>query len=130
MDQPVLRKPRHCFDTAPRPSHVTFDDGTRQRRNFPWAHYLEARWEYPEPETIKLTIGDVLVVIVGHRIETLYKAIADHTLSWVCAHPEYAGDAERAADSFVTEIRFLPAPAPPRRRGQTQLELGIEETGP
>lgn len=126
MEQPVLRKPRNCFDTAPRPSHVTFDDGKHERRNFPWGHYVVARWSYAEPETIKFTIGDVLVVLVGHRMEPLYKAIADHTLTWISAHPEYAGDAERAADTFATEIRFLPVPPPPRQRGQINLELGLE----
>ena len=44
MEQPVLRKPRNCFDTTPRPSHVTFDDGKHERRNFPWGHYVVARW--------------------------------------------------------------------------------------
>lgn len=126
MEQPVLRKPRHYFDTAPRPSHVTFDDGKQERRNFPWAHYVVARWAYAEPETIKFTIGDCLVLIVGHRMETLYKAIADHTLAWVCAHPNFAEDAERALDSFATEIRFLQAPVPPRRGAQIELDLGIE----
>lgn len=130
MDQPVLRKARHYFDTVPRPSHVTFDDGTQQRRNYPWAHYVEARWHYAEPDTIKVTIGDCMIVILGHRLETLYKAIADHTLAWVCAHPDYAADAERAQDSFATEIRFLQAPAPPKRRGQIELDLGLEEPSP
>ena len=126
MEQPVFRKPRQFFDTTPRPSHVTFDDGKHERRNLPWAHYVNARWHYAEPETIKLTIGDCLIVIIGHRIETLYSAIADHTLARVCAHPEYAGDADRASDSFATEIRFLEAPAPAKRKGQTEFDLGVD----
>lgn len=126
MEQPVFRKPRHYFDVAPRPSHVTFDDGKTQRRNFPWGHYVEARWDYHEPESVKVTIGDVLVVIIGHRMEPLYRAIAEHALAWVCAQPDYVGDPERAADTFATEIRFLPAPVPPKRRGQTELELGMD----
>lgn len=126
MEQPVFRKPRQFFDTTQRPSHVTFDDGTKERRNFPWAHYVDARWEYAEPETIKLTIGDWLVVIIGHRIDALFAAIADHTLSRVDAHPDFVGDAQRDADSFATEIRFLPAPAPAKRKGQIELDLGME----
>jgi hypothetical protein len=125
MEQPVFRKPRQFFDTAQRPSHVTFDDGKHERRNYPWAHYVEGRWSYGEPETIKLTIGDWLVVIMGHRIEVLYRAIADHTLAWVCAHPEFVGDADHDPDSFATEIRFLQAPAPTKRKGQIELDLDI-----
>lgn len=126
MEQPVFRKPRQYFDTTPRPSHVTFDDGKQQRRSLPWAHLVEARWDYTEPEAIKVSIGDLLVMIIGHRMEPLHKAIADHTLAWVCAHPGYAGDAEHAADTFATEIRFLPAPAPRKQRGQIELDLGME----
>ena len=126
MAQPVFRKPRQFFDTGQRPSHVTFDDGKLQRINFPWAHFVDARWHYAEPETIKLTIGDWLVVIIGHRIEILYKAIADHTLAWVCAHPEFLEDAERDPDSFATEIRFLQAPAQGKRKGQIEFDLGLE----
>ena len=126
MEQPVFRKPRQFFDTAQRPSHVTFDDGKHERLNFPWAHYVRGQWHYSEPETIKLTIGDWLVVIIGHRMEVLYRAIADHTLAGVCAHPEFAGDVDHDADSFATEIRFLQVPAPAKRKGQIELDLGIE----
>ena len=126
MDQPTFRKPRHYFDTAPRPTHVTFDDGKQQRRSLPWGHLVVARWDYAEPEAIKVIIGDLLVLILGHRLEPMHKAIADHTLTWVCAFPNYAADTERAADTFATEIRFLPAPAPRKQRGQIELELGME----
>ena len=35
----------------------------RRKRNVPGGHYLEARWDYEEPETIYLTLGEWLVVI-------------------------------------------------------------------
>lgn len=126
MDQPVFRKPRQFFDTSQRPSHVTFDDGKLERLNLPWAHYLDGRWSYAEPDTIKVTIGDWLVVITGHRLEALYAAIAAHTLSGVCAHPEFLEDAEHDADSFATEIRFQKAPSATKQRGQIEFDLGIE----
>ena len=126
MEQPIFRKPRQYFETTQRPSHVTFDDGKQLRRNLPWAHYVETRWDYAEPDTIKVTIGDWLVVITGHRLETLFSAIAAHTLASVAAHPEFVGDAEHDPDSFATDIRFLKAPEATKKKGQTEFELEIE----
>jgi len=66
METGFVRKPRQHFDTAPRPQHVTFDDGRGQRRNFPWMRYAEARWDYDmEPDVIHVLIADWLVVIRG-----------------------------------------------------------------
>lgn len=124
MDQPAFRKGRQYYDTAARPSHVTFDDGKQRKRNFPWGHYVEARWDYEEPETIYVTIGDWLVVITGHNIDALYTAIEDHSLTRVQAHPAFEDDPGHAADSFATQIRFLRAPEPPKK-GQTELDLGL-----
>src|SRR5438477_380930 len=68
METGFVRKPRQHFDTAPRPQHVTFDDGRGQRRNFPWMRYAEARWDYDmEPDVIHVLIADWLVVIRGHK---------------------------------------------------------------
>lgn len=58
MDGITFRKPKLLFDVVANPSHVTFDDGKEQRRNIPWLHYVEARWDYAELDTIKLEIGD------------------------------------------------------------------------
>jgi hypothetical protein len=124
MERPVFRKPKHYFDTAAHPSHVTFDDGKHQKRNLPWAHYVEARWDYSEPDVIKVTIGDWLVVITGHNLAPLYVAIEDHALTRIRAHADYDGNVERDADSFATEIRFLKAPAPTKRKGQIEFDLG------
>lgn len=126
MEQPIFRKPRQYFDTTQRPSHVTFDDGKDERRNLPWSHYVEARWAYAEPETIKITIGNWLVLITGHSLDALFSAIAAHTLSHVCAHPEFIGNADHATDCFVTEIRFQKAPEAARQKPQFELDLGTE----
>lgn len=123
VERSMFKKGRHCFDTTQRPTHVTFDDG-RRKRNLPWMHYVEARWDSDEPETVYVTIGNWLVVIVGHNIGPLYTAIEEHTLSRVRAHPEYSDDAAHADDSFAVEIRFLKAPES-GKRGQTELDLGL-----
>lgn len=124
MDQPVFRKPRQFFDTAVNPSHVSFDDGAQLKRNLPWAHYVEARWDYAEPDAIKVIIGEWQVIITGHNLVPLFVAIEDHKLLRVRAYPDYRGKAEHEPDTFATDIRFLrPPPAPPKRRGQTELDL-------
>lgn len=124
MDRPTQRKPKLYFDTAANPSHVTFDDGKEQRRNIPWLHYVEARWEYAEPDTIKVEIGDWLVVLSGHNLAPLFLAIEDHTLSRVRAQPELKQDREREIDTFVAEVRFTKPPTNPfGKRPPIQLEF-------
>src|SRR5260370_443395 len=126
MERPAFRKPRQFFDTAARPGHVTFDDGRSERRNFPWAHYVETRWDYAEPDTLKVEIGDWLVVVRGFNLAALFLAIEDHTLARLRAQPGLAKDREHGADTFATEIRFLKA-SNLRRKGQIELELGLDE---
>jgi len=120
----MFKKGRNFFDTTPRPSHVAFDDGKKRKRTLPWAHFVEAHWDYDEPDTIHITIGDWLIVISGHNIDPLYTAIDDHLLSRVRAHPEYADDRTHDDDSYAIEIRFLKAPQA-QKRGQTELDLGM-----
>ena len=126
MDRPTLRKPKLYFDAAANPSHVTFDDGKEQRRNIPWLHYVEARWDYAEPDTIKMEIGDWLVIISGHNLAPIFMAIEDHTLMRLRAQPELGDDREREIDTFATEIRFTKPPAGngAKRRGQIEFDLG------
>ena len=128
MENGFARKPRTCFDTAPRPQHVTFDDGKGSRRNFPWVRYAEARWDYDaEPDVIRLLIADWLVVISGHNLGPLYLAIEDQVLVRLCAHPKYEKDPERVIDTFATDIRFLrPVEPAAKRKGQAELDLGAE----
>ena len=127
MDRSAFKKPRQYFDTTSRPSHVTFDDGKNQKRNFPWMHFVEARWDYGEPDVVKVLIGDCLVVIAGFNITALFIAIEDQALARVRAQPELARDGDHVADSFATEIRFLRAPEiSPKREGQTELKLGLD----
>jgi hypothetical protein len=126
MDRPTQRKPKLYFDAAANPSHVTFDDGKEQRRNIPWLHYVEARWDYAEPDTIKMEIGDWLVIISGHNLAPVFLAIEDHTLMRLRAQPELGDDREREIDTFATEIRFTKPPAAngAKRRGQIEFDLG------
>lgn len=108
------------------PSHVTFDDGKEQRRNLPWVDYAEARWEYAEPDTIRMEIGDWLVVVRGHNLGQLFQAIEEQTLLRIRAQPQLAEDRERESDTFATEIRFLRAGTIARKRkGQGEFNLGV-----
>jgi hypothetical protein len=110
--EPILqRKPRQHFDTASQPSHVSFDDGRVERRSLPWTHFSQARWEYQEPDTIRMEIGDVIVVLTGNKLEFLFAAIEERTLLRVRAQPQLAQQPERTGDVFVTSIRFLKAPS-------------------
>lgn len=123
MDKPVFRKPRTYFETDTRPNHVTFDDGKTLKRNCPWAHYIEARWDYAEPDTIKIILGDWLIIVTGYNLEPLYAVLENRTLSRLRAHPEFEENADHTDDSFVTEIRFMSAPARAKKTGQSEFDL-------
>jgi hypothetical protein len=122
---PVLRKPKLHFDVGAHPSHVTFDDGKTLRRNIPWSHYVEARWEYGEPDIVKIEIGGWLVVIRGHNLGPLFIAIEDQTLLRVRAQSELGQDREREMDTFAMEVLFKKPPAgnTVKRPGQIELDL-------
>jgi hypothetical protein len=128
MYRPTLRKPKLHFDAAVQPGHITFDDGKEVRRNIPWLHYVEARWDYAEPDMIMMEIGEWLVLIRGHNLAPLFEAIEEHTLARLRAQPDLENDREHQADTFVVELRFLKPPsggAVDKRRGQVELELDI-----
>lgn len=125
----ILRKPKLHFDTVQHPNHVTFDDGRAVRRNLPWCRFIEARWDYREPDVLQVEIGAWLVVIQGHNLGALFATVEDHSLIRVKAQPELSLDAERELDTFVSAIRFTPMPsrAPHEHRGdQTEVELGMD----
>jgi hypothetical protein len=127
MDRISQRKPKLHFDVAANPSHVTFDDGKEQRRNIRWLHYEEACWDYAEPDTIRMEIGDCVVVIWGQNLGPLFQAIEEETLMRIRAQPELDQESEREMDTFATEIRFLRAAKNGgKRNGQTELNLGLE----
>lgn len=105
------RKAKDYFDTLVHPAHVTFDDGKATRRNFAWMHYLEARWDYAEPDTIRVEIGECVVTLNGCRLGSLFRAIEEQTLFRVKAMPEFETSKEHEIDSFVTLIRFAKAGA-------------------
>jgi hypothetical protein len=126
MNRMSLRKPRHHFDIAAHPSHVTFDDGKDLRRNLAWMNYSEARWEYAEPDIIKVEIGDWLIVISGYNLAPLFVVLEEQTLLRLRAQPQLKLDRERENDTFATAIRFLQAPAgnrSPLAGGQRELGL-------
>ena len=122
----ILRKPKLHFDTEENPSHVTFDDGKDRRRNIPWLHYVEANWDYDEPDVIRLKIGEWLVVIRGNNLGPLYLAIEKGTLARVRAQTDMVGDREREMDTFVTSLRFTELPAGGMgAKGRKQIELDL-----
>jgi hypothetical protein len=126
MDGITFRKPKLLFDVVGNPSHVTFDDGKELRRNIPWLHYVEARWDHSELDTIKVEIGDWLIVISGQNLGPLFLAIEDRTLARVRAQPRLREDREREFDTFATEIRFTKPPMKnlAKQRGQIEFDLG------
>ena len=120
----ILRKPKLHFDTADRPSHVTFDDGQRLCRILAWTQFSEARFEHNNPETIEIEIGDWLVALHGHNLGPLLVSIGGPTLALVRALPELANDSERDQDTFVTAIQFArPLPTLVPRASQLELPL-------
>ena len=126
MERTSLRKPRQHFDLAAHPSHVTFDDGKETRRNLAWMNYTEARWEYAEPDSIKVEIGDWLIVISGYNLAPLFAALEEQTLVRVRAQPELKLDREREGDTFATAIRFLKSGGENRAAlAGGQFELGL-----
>jgi hypothetical protein len=123
---PILRKPKLYFDTEENPSHVTFDDGKDRRRNIPWLHYVEANWDYDEPDVIRLKIGEWVIVLRGNNLAPLYLAIEKRTLVRVRAQPDMAQDNERELDTFVTDLRFTELPAGGMgAKGRKQIELDL-----
>jgi hypothetical protein len=122
MERAPLRKPKLYFDTMAQPSHVTFDDGVEQRRNLPWMNYVEARWDHPEPELIKIEIGESVVFLRGHNLGPLFSAIEEHILLRVRAQPGLQKEREHECDTFVSEIRFTVKQKP--ETGGKRLEQG------
>jgi len=103
----TIRRARTFFEEDTHPPAVTFDDGESSRRNIPWSHFQCAEWDYSDPTTIRVEIGDWLVVISGHNLETLFATIEAARLKRVRAHPEFADDPAHEADVFATNIRFI-----------------------
>lgn len=123
MDKPTQRKPKPYFDTAANPSHVTFDDSLEDCCSLPWMSFVQARRARSEPNTIKVQIGDFVVVITGHNLAPLFLAIEDRTLTRICAHPEFKQDREREIDTFAVEIRFAKPPSKNSGKQSGQLEF-------
>ena len=123
----TLWKPKLHFDTDANPSHVAFDDGKEVRQIVPWLHFVNARWDYDEPETIKMKIGEWIVVMHGQNLGPLYLAIEERTLVRVRAQPGLAEDQKCELDTFVTSLRFTELPSGgmgPKGRKQIELDPG------
>lgn len=120
------RRTRRYFDEEPRPAGVTFDDGERSRWNLPWMRFAGAGWDHSDPATIRMEIGEWQVVITGHNLEPLFRAIEQGRLARVRAHPEFADDPAHEDDVFATSIRFIHQDSASSRRGRgTQLRLPV-----
>jgi hypothetical protein len=115
------QRPKLCFDVISHPTHVTFDDGKRRRRNYPWLHYQWADWEFDDPRRIVVSIGDEFVIIRGYNLAALFQAIEEHKLTRVRVNAKSINDP--SLDTYATEIRFMPK-APPKK-GQAELDLGL-----
>ena len=93
------------FETTTRPAHVTFDDDRVSCRNFPWMHFVEARWDYGIPDTIRVEIGGWAVVPSCYNIGPLFAAVEEQSLLRVRALPGLAGAS--GEDTYETEIHFV-----------------------
>jgi hypothetical protein len=125
MDGISFRKSKLVFDVVANPSHVTFDDAKERQRTVPWMSFVEANWEYAELDTIKMEIGDWLIVISGQNLGPLFQAIQDRTLTRIRAQPRLREDRERQLDTFATEIHFTKPPVRnlAKQRGQIEFDL-------
>ncbi|HEX2854331.1 MAG TPA: hypothetical protein VHO24_13930 [Opitutaceae bacterium] len=86
-------------------------------------NFVQARRARSEPNTIKVQIGDFVIVITGHNLAPLFLAIEDRTLTRICAHPEFRQDREREIDTFAVEIRFAKPPSKSSGKLGGQLEF-------
>ena len=108
------------------PASVTFDDGGSIRRNMPWSHFASADWDYSDPTTIRVEIGDWQVIISGHNLASLFSSIESAQLTRLPVHPEFANDPAHEGDAFATSIRFVPLASASTRRGrEAQLRLPL-----
>jgi hypothetical protein len=122
-------KGRHYFDTANRPPTVTFDDGRDCRRNFSWVRYAGSHWSYAEPDVIHVEIDEWMVVVTGHNLDHLFRAIQEQSLQSLPVHPEWESEPTRADDTFATGIQFvkLAALAPTgKQRPPLQMRMNLD----
>jgi len=126
------RPGRPIFKTAPRAPSVTFDDGN-VRLNLPYHDYVEACWTYREPDTVTVKIAKWIVALRGHNMNLLFTALEEQSLQSVKARPELALDPKQGADSYVTEITFLPLQAASStnltKRGVNSGQLHLKPQG-
>jgi hypothetical protein len=121
------RRTRRYFDEDQRPAGMTFDDGERSRRNMPWMRFAGAEWDHSDPATIRVEIADWQVVITGHNLEQLFRAIEQAKLARLRAYPEFADDPAHENDVFATTIRFVHlSSAAGKRACAPQLNLQLE----
>jgi hypothetical protein len=72
-------------------------------------------------------IGDWQVVITGHNLEQLFRAIEQAKLVRLKAYPEFADDPAHENDVFATSIRFVHLSSAAGKRARApQLNLQLE----
>ena len=130
MDTPSFRrKPKLWFDVAASPSHVTFDDGVKMRRNLPWCHFVQGSWDHDEPHLVRLTFTEWHIVLTGLALGPLFAAVEDRSLLRVAAQRTYEAAPNRDADTVITAISFIKPMAldlAPRRGGKKeQMDLNL-----
>jgi hypothetical protein len=128
-----LERPgRPIFATTPQASSVTFDDG-KVRLNLPYHDYVESCWTYREPDTVTVKIAKWIVALRGHNMNLLFAALEEQSLQSVKARPELALDPKQEANSYVTEIAFLPLQSTPSanliKRGASKGQLSLKPGG-
>jgi chloramphenicol O-acetyltransferase len=124
---------RPVFETGQHLPTVTFDDG-KVRLNLPYHDYVECCWSYLEPDTVTVKIDKVVVVLRGHNMEPLFDAFGEQSLKSVKARPELALDPKQQANSYVTEITFLPLLSTPavnltKREARSKGQLYLKPSG-
>ena len=123
---------RPVLETGQHLPTVTFDDG-KVRLNLPYHDYVESCWSYLDPDTVSVKIDKLVIVLRGHNLEPLFDALEEQSLKSVKVRPDLALDPKQEANSYVTEITFLPFPSAPAanltKRGAKQGQLSLKPSG-
>jgi hypothetical protein len=107
-------------------SHTPF--GQKSLPGFPCVRFAGCHWSYAEPDVIQMEIDEWLVVLKGHNLEPLFRAINEQKIVTIEARPECEGDPKHAADTFVTRVQFAKLaalPSPQSQQPSGQMRLGI-----
>ncbi len=76
--------------------HQEHDEQHEHEHERTWMRFAGAEWDHSDPATIRVEIGDWQVVITGHNLESLFRAIENARLARLRAYPEFAEKLTRA----------------------------------